>query len=85
MSLIDSRKSMKLFGESGRRFAAEVPFDNTLASLSARYTSAAAANTLLSGSRENFNFGYHGQGNITTLKHFAAKFNFSSDCTPVGK
>lgn len=78
LSLIDSREKYELLADLGVELLLEVPFDNTLASLSPedflRQLQRLNFHCLAVG--ENFNFGYHGQGNIATLKHFAAKFNF---------
>lgn len=85
MSLISSEKKYALLEKMGVDLLLEVPFDLQLAGLSPQeflqQLSKLNFNCLAVG--ENFNFGYHGSGNIATLQEFAKAKGFKLIVRPL--
>ena len=85
LSLISSKEKYALLGKMGVDLLLEVPFDRRLAELSPYDFLQQLAKlrfTCLSVG-ENFNFGCHGDGNIVTLKQFAADMGFKLIVRPL--
>ncbi len=85
VSLIGSKEKYALLEQMGVDLLLEVPFDRQLAELSPDefLQQLRKLNFVCLAVGENFNFGWHGTGNIATLKNFAAEQGFKLIVRPL--